>query len=119
MKEADLHSAIGSLPRSKKPGRDLWPAISERLETVDRESITLHKYPFWRTPALAAAVLLALTTGIFIGRGMDMGSAGQMSETVQEYALIGAVKATELAGEPIRAQMARPDGPTASGRESA
>jgi hypothetical protein len=39
---------------------------------------------------------MALTTGIFIGRGMDMGAEVQMSETVREYALIGAVRATEL-----------------------
>ena len=96
MKETELHSAIGSLPRSMKPQQDLWPAINARLETVDRESDAQYKAPFWRTPALAAAVLLALATGIFIGRGMDVGPAGQMSETMREYALIGAVKATEL-----------------------
>ncbi len=96
MKETELTSAIGSLPRSMKPQRDLWPGISERLDTVERENNVQYKAPFWRTPAMAAAVLLALATGIFIGRGMDTGSAGQMSETVQEYALIGTVKATEL-----------------------
>ena len=96
MKESELTKAIGSLPRSMKPQRDLWPGISERLETVERQSSVQYKAPFWRTPAMAAAVLLALATGIFIGRGMDAGSAGQMSETVQEYALIGTVKATEL-----------------------
>lgn len=96
MKETELTKAIGALPRSKKPQRDLWPGISERLGTVDRESIVQYKSPVWRTPAMAAAVLLALATGIFIGRGVDLGSPGQMSGTVQEYALIGAVKATEL-----------------------
>jgi len=96
MKETELTNAIGSLPRSMKPQRDLWPGISQRLETVERENIVQFKVPFWRTPAMAAAVLLALATGIFIGRGLDSGSAGQMSETVEEYALIGAVKATEL-----------------------
>ena len=96
MKESELTSAIGSLPRSMKPQRDLWPGISEQLETVERERSVQYKAPFWRTPAMAAAVLLALATGIFIGRGLDVGSAGQMSETVEEYALIGAVKASEL-----------------------
>ena len=96
MKESELTKAIGSLPRSMKPQRDLWPGISERLETVERQSSVQYKAPFWRTPAMAAAVLLALATGIFIGRSMDAGSAGQMSETIQEYALIGTVKATEL-----------------------
>ena len=96
MKEAELHKAIGSLPRNMKPQRDLWPGINTRLETVDRQGERQYKAPAWRTPALAAAVLMALATGIFIGRGMDVGPAGQMSETVQQFALIGAVKATEL-----------------------
>ena len=96
MKESDLTNAIGSLPRSMKPQRDLWPGISERLETVEREPGLQYKVPFWRKPAMAAAVFLALATGIFIGRGLEVGSAGPMSETVEQYALIGAVKATEL-----------------------
>lgn len=96
MKESKLLNAIGSLPRSMKPQRDLWPGISEQLETVERKPSLQYKAPFWRAPAMAAAVLLALGTGIFIGRGFDVGSSGQMSQTVEEYALIGAVKATEL-----------------------
>ena len=96
MKETELTKAIGALPRSMKPQRDLWPGISERLGTVEREAIVQYKAPFWRAPAMAAAVLLALAAGIFIGRGLDLGAPGQMSESVQEYALIGAVQATEL-----------------------
>ena len=96
MKESELQNAIGSLPRSMKSQRDLWPGINERLETVERKSGVQYKAPFWRAPAMAAAVLLALTTGIFIGRGFDFDSVPQLSETVQEYALIGTVKATEL-----------------------
>ena len=96
MKESELQNAIGSLPRSMKPQRDLWPGINQRLETVEHKSGVQYKAPFWRTPAMAAAVLLALTTGIFIGRGLDLDSAPQISETAQEYALIGTVKATEL-----------------------
>lgn len=96
MKESNLTKAIGKLPRRMKPQRDLWPGINERLDTIERESIVQYRAPFWRTPAMAAAVLLALATGIFIGRGMDSGPAGKMTETVQQYALIGTVKATEL-----------------------
>ncbi|HEY5775700.1 MAG TPA: hypothetical protein VIS57_06415 [Xanthomonadales bacterium] len=96
MKESELQKAIGSLPRSMKPQRDLWPGINERLEAVVPKRESRYKVPFWRTPAMAAAVLLALAAGIFIGRGMDAGSPGQMSQTVEEYALIGTVKATEL-----------------------
>jgi hypothetical protein len=95
MRESELQSAIGSLPRSIRPQRDLWPGISDRLETVEKGSELRYKTPFWRTPAMAAAVLLALTGGIFIGRGMDTGPAGQSTQSVLEYAMIGAVEATE------------------------
>ena len=95
MKESELQSAIGSLPRSIRPQRDLWPGISDRLETVEKSGEVRYKTPFWRTPAMAAAVLLALAGGIFIGRGMDTGPADQTVQSVMEYALIGTVEAAE------------------------
>jgi len=95
MKESELQGAIGSLPRSIKPQRDLWPGISDRLETIGKGGEVRYKTPFWRTPAMAAAVLLALTGGIFIGRGMNAEPAGQTAQSVMEYALLGTVEATE------------------------
>ncbi len=95
MKATELQKAIGSLPSNIKPQRDLWPGISDRLETVELSSHVQYRAPFWRIPAMAAAVLLALITGIFIGRGVDTGPAGQTAGTVQEYALIATVNATE------------------------
>ena len=95
MKETELQNAIGSLPRGIKPQRDLWPGIEMRLESVEKDDEIHYKAPLWRRPAMAAAVLLALTTGIFIGRGMDSGPAGPTSQSMQEYALIGTVQATE------------------------
>jgi len=95
MKESELQDAIDSLPRSIKPQRDLWPDISERLGTVGKGNEVRYKVPFWRTPAMAAAVLLALTGGIFIGRGMDTGSIDPTMQSVMEYAMIGTVEATE------------------------
>lgn len=96
MKDTELQKAIDSLPRSIKPQRDLWPGINDRLETVARHENVDVKTAFWRKPAMAAAVLIALTTGIFIGRGLDTVPADQPSQTAMEYALIGTVKATEL-----------------------
>ena len=96
MKETELTNAIGSLPRSMKPRRDLWPGIGDRLGTIERQDSVQYKSALWRRPAMAAAVLMALATGIFIGRGMEIDPAGQMTQTVQQYALIGTVKATEL-----------------------
>jgi len=95
MKESELQSAIESLPRSIKPQRDLWPGISQRLETVDKTGSAHHGAPLWRTPAMAAAVLLALATGIFIGRGMDAGPAELAAQSAQHYALVGSVEAAE------------------------
>jgi hypothetical protein len=96
MKETELQNAIGSLPRSMKPPRDLWPGIDERLGSIERETATRRKASFWHAPALAAAVLLALVSGIYIGRGLDTDVGEQATATVQEAALIGTVKATEL-----------------------
>ena len=95
MKESELQNAISSLPRSIRPQRDLWPDINTRLEKTGEGDSGNHKIPLWRIPALAAAVLLALTGGIFIGRGMDGGPAVPMTQSIQEYALIGTVMATE------------------------
>ena len=95
MKESELQSAIESLPRSIRPKRDLWPGINSRLATAEKGDSAQYKTPFWRTPAMAAAVLLALTTGIFIGRGMDAGPADLITQSVQQYALVGSVEAAE------------------------
>ena len=96
MKESEFTSAIGALPRKMKPPRDLWPAISDRLETVERDDAGSYKPSFWRASAIAAAVLLSLASGIFIGRGMDEGVNGQVFRTAHANALLGTMKATEL-----------------------
>lgn len=93
MNEFELNSAIGSLPRSIKPQRDLWPEISSRLEPREMRVQPKASSPAWRMPAIAAAVLLALTSGIFIGRGLEAPSPGQLS--ILEYALAGTIENTE------------------------
>ena len=93
MKESELHSAIGSLPRSIKPPRDLWPGIDARLGPA-REHVP-YRSRAWQWPAMAAAVMLALATGIFIGRGMDTGNLEPQAFSVEQYALAGSVQAAE------------------------
>ncbi len=123
MKESELQGAIDSLPRSIRPQRDLWPAISNRIVMDEKAGKAPYRTPFWRTPAMAAAILLALTGGIFIGRGMNgpgqlldrlpvaqaslstgsrshllspsTGPGVQTGQSVLEYALVGTVAATE------------------------
>lgn len=95
MKESEIQRAIESLPHSIEPQQDLWPGINRRLKTVRRGNSVHYKAPLWRTPAIAAAVMVALTTGVFIGRGMDAEPAGQMTYSTLEYALAGTLEATE------------------------
>jgi hypothetical protein len=95
MKETELQDAIQTLPHGIKPQRDLWPGIEQRLEVVNRGGSVAGKMRFWRTPAMAAAVLLALTSGIFIGRGMDTEPANQTAQSVQHFAITGTVEAAE------------------------
>lgn len=95
MKESELQNAIGSLPHSIKPQRDLWPGIHQQIGMAEKAGMVRYKTPLWRTPAMAAAVLLALTSGIFIGRGMDAGPSGQSAHSMLEYTLLGTVTATE------------------------
>lgn len=95
MKDTELQNAIGQLPRKISPQRDLWPGISARLGTVEQGAEARYRTPPWRTPAIAAAVLLALTTGIFIGRGMDGEPAVQPAQSMIQYAMAGTVEATE------------------------
>ena len=93
MKESELNSAIGSLPRSIKPPRDLWPGIDARLGSAQEH--VPYRSRAWQWPAMAAAVMLALATGIFIGRGMDAGDLEPHAFSVEQYALAGSVEAAE------------------------
>ena len=93
MKESELHSAIGSLPRSIKPPRDLWPGIDARLGGGQEHM--RFKPRAWQWPAMAAAVMLALATGIFIGRGIGTDSVEPAAYSVMQYAMAGSVEAAE------------------------
>jgi hypothetical protein len=95
MRESELQDAIGSLPRSIKPPRDLWPAIYARIGAASGRT-DMRPARAWQWPAMAAGVLLALATGIFIGRGMDTGVVEPAAAyPVAQYALAGGVETAE------------------------
>jgi len=93
MNETELDKVIDSLPRRIRPQRDLWPGISTRLETEQVQPAQSASAPVWRVPAIAAAILLILGAGIFIGRGMDTPPAQHMS--MLAYSLAGTMEASE------------------------
>ena len=71
MNESEFVKKLKSLPRSIRPQRDLWPGIEDRLSPGSYGFGSGSAVSNWRMPAMAAAVFAALTTGIFIGRGMS------------------------------------------------
>ena len=95
MNETELANAMDSLPRHIKPQRDLWPDINERLEKFGRGNGSHYQAPLWRMPAMAAAIMLALTGGIFIGRGIETEPLSAAPQMAIENAMLGTVAATE------------------------
>ncbi len=95
MKNSELQSLIETLPRALQPQRDLWPDINTRLKERETPTSVTDVAPHWRKSLMAASILLALTGGIFIGRGMNTSPADQSAQSLSEFALGGTVEATE------------------------
>jgi len=93
MNETEFGKVIDSLPERIRPQRDLWPEINKRLETAKAQPGQRAAAAVWRVPAIAAAILLTLTVGIFIGRGADTSPVGQTS--MLAYSLAGTIETTE------------------------
>lgn len=95
MRETELQDAIGSLPRSIKPPRELWPSIEARLEPAAvRDDASRHTRA-WRWPAMAAGVMLALAVGVIIGRGVGQAPVEAAPYPVTQYALAGGIETAE------------------------
>ena len=93
MNELEYQRVVESLPRQMSPQDDLWPGIENRLQSRDGIPETSSVKSNWRLPAMAAAVLVALTTGIFIGRGLEMPVTDQIS--VKDFVVAGSAQNAE------------------------
>jgi len=93
MNELEWRQAIKKLPLQMQPQKDLWPQIESRLEPRDGATELGSARSYWRLPAIAAAVLIALTTGVFIGRGLEVPAPGQIS--VRDYVVAGSTQNAE------------------------
>jgi hypothetical protein len=95
MKETELQEAIGALPKSMPPPRDLWPSIEARLKPGAMRDDARRRTRIWQWPALAAGMMLALAAGIIIGRGMGEAPAEAAPYPVAQFALAGGIETAE------------------------
>lgn len=93
MNESELRQTIKSLPRHIKPEDDLWAGIESRLEPRKSVQNLQAARSRWFFPAIAAAIVLALTSGIFIGRGLD--APGQDQLSIKDFVLAGSTQNAE------------------------
>lgn len=94
MNEFDWQQRVKTLPLQIQPKTDLWPAIASRLEPRESVSEPGPRRSYWRLPAIAAAILITLTTGIFIGGTLDAPPGEQI--TARDYAVTHARQNAEL-----------------------
>ena len=96
MDDRELREAIGGLPRSMPPRRDLWPDIEQRLEDRVGLSGQRDRKVAWRLPAVAAALVVAFATGILMGRQLQQElPAGPGERGQANQALLAATQASE------------------------
>lgn len=81
---------IRQLPRTIRPGRDLWPDIAGRLgpaEGRDRGG--------WKLRALAASVAVAFVVGLLLGRQLNEATQETTAPTWSSLAMQAALEASE------------------------
>ena len=66
MSEQDLIRQLGDLPREIRPRRDPWQQISARIGSASRSDAALAGGRRW-LPMAAAAAVLVIVTGLFLG----------------------------------------------------
>ena len=66
MNEKELLNRLAKLPREISPGRDPWPEISARLESIDTQANSTRSVPDWLFKAAAASVVLVFAAGLLL-----------------------------------------------------
>lgn len=89
MSERELLEALGQLPRSRQPRRDLWPSISARLDHPAHAGASR-----WRIPAMVAALVVAFLAGTQLER-QESGPAEGPAAGAASLAMAAALAASE------------------------
>jgi len=58
---------------NRKPSKDLWSAIDRELDQKGKK--TARRIPIWRYARVAAAAVLLISMGVFIGKNMNNSTA--------------------------------------------
>ena len=93
--DKQLAGELGKLPKEITPRRDLWPDIEAKLNSRAGDNFKNTKFGAWRSHAVAATVLVAFAAGMMLGRQTGMQSTSPAQMPAPDYALIGALAASE------------------------
>jgi len=93
--EQELVRAIGQLPRSRAPRRDLWPGIEQQLP--ERGAASAPRRPAFAPPlrAWAAALAVAFAAGILLGRQLATDGEPAPGAASGNPRLLAAMEASE------------------------
>lgn len=94
--EEHLIRAIGALPKSRTPERDLWPDIAGRLSGGEMEEGNRGGRPAWWRQAVAAGVVAAFAAGILLGRNLGEEPSPADSGHAANLPLLAAMQASEM-----------------------
>ncbi len=79
MNEKELLNRLAKLPREISPGRDPWPEISARVESIDTQANSTRSVPGWLFKAAAASVVLVFAAGLLLKPVWNTGTGSSHS----------------------------------------
>jgi hypothetical protein len=93
--DKQLTGELDKLPKEITPNRDLWPGIAAKLTPRAAGELKASGFGGWRSHAVAATVLVAFAAGMMLGRQTGEQSTGTAQMPAPDYALMGALAASE------------------------